>query len=402
MPALRFRLKTCSRNGWRWAEKSAPSTVVPRADPQNAPSALVPVRHERFRWIRAWVASSSASAAALARPHSWRRSLIDPFFAFFNNPPVADGFDSAASAISSAWSSESSPLRRASSTSGWSLSFFAVSTVRLALPFEVPVFLARSSAALAPWFSANRAARRSFNDVLARSFLITTSNNASAACADSASTRRSRASSSVPAQSSFAASNTSASPAANLIGPLCATPLTENAGTKASETDHGSLTNVGDPWNHPPLAPLPPPRAPRPARRRATPSSPSARSAEATCGPSTRTTAVRAAGGATPAATDGVRQRPSRGHGVVAETGRPADLTCVPTISCIELPQDVGDVHAGGLLRDEQLIGDLAIRPPVDEELEHLRFPSGEPQVAGRSSARARVGSGGIVERDAG
>ena len=98
--------------------KSAPATVVPRIEPQNAISGFVPVRNERFRWIRAWVASSSPSAAALARPHSWRRSLIEPFLAFFNNPPAADGFASAASAISSAWSSESSPLRRASSTSG--------------------------------------------------------------------------------------------------------------------------------------------------------------------------------------------------------------------------------------------------------------------------------------------
>src|SRR3954447_4488513 len=245
MPASRFRLKTCSRNGWNRAMKLDPSPVVPRIEPQNAISGFVPVRNERFRWIRAWVASSSASAAALARLHSWRRSLIDPFFAFFNNPPAAAGVASPASAISSAWSAESSPLRRASSTSGWSRSFFAVSTVRLALPFEVPVFLARSSAALAPWFSANRAARRSFNDMLARSFLITQSNNASAAWADSVSTRRSRARSSVPAQSSFAASNTSASPAANLIGPLCATPLTENAGRRSAISEGAGHHRLG-------------------------------------------------------------------------------------------------------------------------------------------------------------
>ena len=72
LPALRLASNTASRNGWKWARNVDPSRTVPRSDPVKAPSLSRPVRKHRSAWMRAWVASSSGSAAALARP---QRSL---------------------------------------------------------------------------------------------------------------------------------------------------------------------------------------------------------------------------------------------------------------------------------------------------------------------------------------
>ena len=45
-----------------------------------------------------------------------------------------------------------------------------------------------------------------------------------------------------------------------------------------------------------------------------------------------------------------------------------------------ELAQDVGDVHAGGLPADEQLLTDLAIGSAVDHQAQHLELTPSEPE----------------------
>jgi hypothetical protein len=40
----------------------------------------------------------------------------------------------------------------------------------------------------------------------------------------------------------------------------------------------------------------------------------------------------------------------------------------------VELPEDVGDVDAGSALRDEELLGDLAVARAAAEQREHIAF----------------------------
>ena len=68
-----------------------------------------------------------------------------------------------------------------------------------------------------------------------------------------------------------------------------------------------------------------------------------------------------------------------------------------PSVGCVQLAQDVGDVDAGGLHADHQLVGDLAIGEPVGEEGQHLDLTGGEPKDLRRVSAPpSRPGSGGV------
>src|SRR5215813_14508826 len=55
-----------------------------------------------------------------------------------------------------------------------------------------------------------------------------------------------------------------------------------------------------------------------------------------------------------------------------------------------ELGQDVRDVHACGLGGDEELGGDLRVRPPGGDEAQHLELPGGEAKLG-------RHGAAGIV-----
>ena len=68
--------------------------------------------------MRALVASSSGSAAALARPQRSLRPWSGSVLAVSNNESVAAGFAAAASTIKVACSSDSPPSRNAASTFG--------------------------------------------------------------------------------------------------------------------------------------------------------------------------------------------------------------------------------------------------------------------------------------------
>ena len=69
-----------------------------------------------------------------------------------------------------------------------------------------------------------------------------------------------------------------------------------------------------------------------------------------------------------------------------------------------ELAEDVGHVHAGGLGRDEQLGGDLAVAAPGRDQPEHLELPRGEPEPVrlGRRGAAVSVSVAIAAERDPG
>ena len=69
-----------------------------------------------------------------------------------------------------------------------------------------------------------------------------------------------------------------------------------------------------------------------------------------------------------------------------------------------ELGQDVRDVHAGGLLRDEQRLGDLAVAAPVGEQAEHLVLARGErrqgPGIGPSGADGPAAGSGSAPRGD--
>ena len=100
--------------------------------------------------------------------------------------------------INDACFSDSFPSRNAPSTFGWAFTRFEELRTSLACEVEVPIRLARSSSAeRAPraahaLASAARSAIRTFNDAIAFSIAITSSNNRSAPCGDNPSTRSSR------------------------------------------------------------------------------------------------------------------------------------------------------------------------------------------------------------------
>jgi hypothetical protein len=72
----------------------------------------------------------------------------------------------------------------------------------------------------------------------------------------------------------------------------------------------------------------------------------------------------------------------------------------VVAVAGIELAQDVGDVDAGRLLGDEELIGDVRVGAPTREKSENLNLSGRQTEVCRDASARRRVVVVRIVERD--
>ena len=58
-----------------------------------------------------------------------------------------------------------------------------------------------------------------------------------------------------------------------------------------------------------------------------------------------------------------------------------------------QLGQDVRHVHAGGLGRDEQLGGDLRVRPPGGDQAQHLELPGGQAQPVRRGAVAIAAGA---------
>ena len=56
----------------------------------------------------------------------------------------------------------------------------------------------------------------------------------------------------------------------------------------------------------------------------------------------------------------------------------------------IELAEDVRDVHARGLGRDEQLVGDLAVGAALGDEREHVELARGETETVAADGGRRR------------
>ena len=64
-----------------------------------------------------------------------------------------------------------------------------------------------------------------------------------------------------------------------------------------------------------------------------------------------------------------------------------------------QLPEDVRHMDAGRALADEQLVGDLPVRPPGRDERQHLPLPWREPErIVGRRRCHHRSG-GGLIRR---
>ena len=84
------------------------------------------------------------------------------------------------------------------------------------------------------------------------------------------------------------------------------------------------------------------------------------------------------------------------GRGLAREPLAVGDRRGLGPAADVELGEDARDVDAGGLLRHVELLGDLAVRGPRGEQLEHLALARGEAEglVAGGLGPVA-VGSGG-------
>lgn len=77
----------------------------------------------------------------------------------------------------------------------------------------------------------------------------------------------------------------------------------------------------------------------------------------------------------------------------------------LPAVGHVQLPEDVGHVHAGGLHRDEQRLGDVAVAAALRDQAQHLVLARRQPQrrrglaAAGGAGAAQQVGDA-FAERD--
>src|SRR5215213_6089649 len=71
--------------------------------------------------------------------------------------------------------------------------------------------------------------------------------------------------------------------------------------------------------------------------------------------------------------------RPRRSVGL-GEPEPDGDGGGLDTSRNVQLVEDLADVNADGLLADEQVLADLAVRPPLREQRQNLPLPTGQTE----------------------